>query len=431
MEPLRKFEGGGEQMDRKIKKKKWTIKRIATILGVSLFVAFVIYQFGFADRRSKLRVDREKIMIAEVRRGVFQERIPQTGTVLPARTVYLDALEGGNIKRIEAESGEILKKGDVILELSNYNREMSVLGQEASLNESINQLRQMRLQLAQNDLQQKSTLAQIESQLSILKPQYERTKTLYEKNLIAKQEFEKIEADYNYNLTRKEITLQQYKLDSQIAIQQQKQMVESERRMLENLSGLSHILENLVVRAPIDGQLTRPELEIGQSITAGFRLGQIDEIGGFKVRASIDELYLARISPGLQAIVTNFTDKEYKLEITYVYPTVREGRFDVDMKFITDPPAGLIRGQSLRLLIELGQSSEETLLPQGGFYKDTGGNWVYVLDESGDQAVRRDIRLGRKSGAEYYEVLEGLQPGDRVITSSYETFGDNEVLLLN
>ena len=431
MEPLRKLEGRGEQMDKKIKKKKWTLKRISMIAGIALFVGFVGYQFFFADRRSKLRVDKEKIMISEVTRGIFQERIPQTGVVVPGKTYYLDALEGGTIKRIVAESGQMLKKGDVILELSNYNREMTVLGQEANLNESINRIRETRLQMAQNDLRQKSDLALIESQLAILQPKYERTKELYDKGLVAKQDYEEIESQYNYNVTRKRITLQQYELDSQISVQQEKQMDQSEKRMLENLNGLSKVLDNLTVKAPIDGQLSRPQLEVGESIASGFRLGQIDDISSYKVQASIDELYLPRISSGLQATVTNFTDKEYKLEITYVYPTVKEGRFDVDMRFVGDQPPGIIRGMSLRLLIELGKSSEETLLAQGGFYKDTGGNWVYVVNESGDQAVRRDIRLGRKSGAEYYEVLEGLQPGDKVITSSYENFGDNEVLLLN
>ena len=196
-----------------------------------------------------------------------------------------------------------------------------------------------------------------------------------------------------------------------------------------NLEGIGRILDNLIIRAPIDGQLSRPQLEVGQAVTVGQRLGQVDEVGTYKVRVPIDELYLPRITEGLKA-TTPYAGKEYELVITYVYPTIQNGRFDVDMRFTGETPEGIRRGGSLRLRIELGQSSEELLLPVGGFYKDSGGNWVFVVEEGGNRAVRRDIKLGRKN-TEFYEVLEGLQPGDRVITSSYENFGNNEVLILN
>jgi HlyD family secretion protein len=198
--------------------------------------------------------------------------------------------------------------------------------------------------------------------------------------------------------------------------------------MSQNLDGVGRILDNLVIRAPIDGQLSRPQLDVGQSVTPGQRLGQIDIVGSYKVRVPIDELYLPRITTGLHA-TTTFNNKDYKLEIMYIYPTIENGRFFVDMNFVGETPSGIRRGQSLRLRIELGQSSEELLLPVGGFYKDTGGNWVFVMD-SENRAVRRDIKLGRKN-TEHFEVLEGLQPGDKVITSSYENFGDSEVLLLD
>jgi HlyD family secretion protein len=198
--------------------------------------------------------------------------------------------------------------------------------------------------------------------------------------------------------------------------------------MLQNLEGVGKILDNLTIRAPIDGQLSTPQLDAGQNVNIGQRLGQVDIVGSYKVRVPIDELYLPRISTGLHASTT-FAGRDYSLIITYIYPTVLNGRFEVDMNFDAGTPDGIRRGQSLRLRIELGQSSEELLLPVGGFYKDTGGNWVYVL-EDGDKAVRRDIKLGRKN-TEHFEVLEGLQPGDRVITSSYENFGNNEVLILN
>jgi HlyD family secretion protein len=415
-------------MDRKLKKKKWTLKRIATYGGIALFVSFVGYQVLFADRRSRLKVETDKITISEVKRGVFQEFIPQTGIVEPSRTVILDAVEGGAIKAVIAESGQMLKKGDVILELSNLDRELAVLSQEASFNESITRIRDTRLNITRNDLDQQSQLALIDNQLAIYGPQYERQKQLYEKKLISKQEFEQTEANYLYNVERRKITYEAYRLDSISRIRQLRELNAAEERMSLSLEGVGRILDNLIIRAPIDGQLSRPQLEVGQSVTPGESLGQIDVVGSYKVRVPIDEIYLPRISQGLHATAP-VAGNDYELEITYIYPTIQAGRFEVDMNFLGETPPGLRRGQSLRLRIELGQSSEELLLPVGGFYKDTGGNWVFVLDGSG-QAVRRDIKLGRKN-TENYEVLEGLEPGDRVITSSYENFGNNEVLVLN
>lgn len=414
-------------MDKKIKKKKFTPKRIATWGGLTLLVGLVLYQLVFADRRSKLNVDKEKITIASVKRGVFQDYIPQTGIVQPGRTIYLDAVEGGTIKRIEAESGAMLEKGDVILELSNLNRELSVLNQEASLNESINRVRQTRLQLTQNDLQQQQTLAQIENQLAILKPQYKRMQQLYDKKLVSEQEFERVKADYDFNKKRMRITYKAYQNDSIARVRQLTELDRSERRMSQSLSGVGKILDNLVIKSPISGQLSTPQLEEGQAISSGQRLGQVDVVGQYKVQVPIDELYLPRIQTGLNA-TTSFNNKEYELKITYIYPTITNGRFQVDMEFVGDAPEGIRRGQSLRMRIELGQSSEQLLIPVGGFYKDTGGNWVFVINEEGN-AERRDIRLGRKN-SEYFEVLEGLQTGDNVITSSYDNFGDNEVLVL-
>ncbi len=416
-------------MDRQLKKKNWTLKRIATVGGIGIFVVFIGYQVLFADRRSRLKVEKDKITISTVSRGVFQEFIPQTGTVEPSRTVYLDAVEGGTIRRVVAESGALLNPGDVILELSNLNREISVLDQESNLTQSINRIRETRLLTTQNALRQQESLITIENALATLKPQYERQKQLFEKKLIAKQEFERTEADYLANLKRKEITYQAYRLDSLDRLRQIVQLDQSERKLLQSLENVGKILDNLVVRAPIEGQLTRPQLDVGQSVNAGQRLGQVDVVGSYKVRVEIDEIYLPRISEGLRA-TTNYAGKDYGLVITYVYPNVLNGRFPVDMNFTGETPSGIRRGLSLRLRIELGQSSEELLLPVGGFYKDTGGNWVYVLEADGNRAVKRSVKLGRKN-TENFEVLEGLEPGDRIITSSYENFGNNEVLVLN
>ncbi len=415
-------------MDKQIKKKTWTLKRIATWGGIAVFVSFVAYQFIFADRRPTLVVEKDKITISEVKRGEFKEYIPQTGIVEPSRQFFLDAIEGGNIKRIVRESGAMVKKGDVILEVTNLNREITVLDQESNLTQSINRTRDTRLLISQNALRQQESLITIDNALATLVPKYQRQKQLFEKKLISKQDFEQTEADYRSNLKRRDITYQAFQIDSISRANQVVQLDESEKKLLQSLVGVGKILDNLTLKAPIDGQLSTPHWEIGQAVTVGQRLGQVDIVGEYKVRVPIDELYLPRITTGLHS-TTDFAGKTYNLVIAYVYPNITNGRFEVDMNFEGETPQGIRRGQSLRMRIELGQSSEELLLPMGGFYKDTGGNWVFIL-ENDNKAVRRDIKLGRKMGSEYFEVLEGLKPGEKVITSSYENFGTNEVLVL-
>jgi HlyD family secretion protein len=415
-------------MDRKIKKKKWTFKRISIYAAGLLFVAFVLYSFFFADKRSKLNIDLEKITISEVNYGVFQDFIPVTGSVLPQTTRYLDAKEGGIIQVIEKETGDIVKKGDVIIRLTNSTLELSVLSQQASLYEQINRSTTTRLSLNQNDLNQQQGLAEIEMQINLLKPQYERFKMLYEKDLISKREFEVVEESYKYNKRRKELTYESYKVDSTSRIRQLNELNASEARMRQNLEGVNRILDNLVIRAPIDGQLATPDHQLGQAIVRGERLGQIDVMGSYKIRVRIDELYLPRVDIGLKGTFSQ-SRESYELVITKIYPTITEGRFEVDMEFTGNQPTSIKPGLSVRIRLELGNSAQALLLPMGGFFKNTGGNWVYVLDKSGVRAVRQDIALGRKN-SEFFEVMSGIQDGQKVITSSYDHFGDNEVLIL-
>ncbi len=417
-------------MDKKLVKKRFTVKKVLTYTGITTVVFFIAYQFIFADRRSKLKTEKDKITISEVKMGEFKEYIPQTGTVEPARTVYLDAIEGGNIKRVIRESGAIVKAGDPIIEISNLNREIAVLQQEADLVQSINRSRDTRLGILTNDLNQRQTLALIDNQIAIFRPQYERQKTLLAKKLIARQDFEQTEANYLYNVSRRKFTYEAYQRDSLSRILSLQDIDVSENRMKQNLISVRTILDNLNIKAPIDGQLSTSHWEIGQAVNTAQRLGQVDIVGSYKVRVPIDELYLPKISTGLPA-TTDFAGKTYSLVISYIYPNITNGRFEVDMNFVGETPQGIRRGQSLRLRIELGQPSQELLLPMGGFYKDTGGNWVFIIEEGTNRAVKREVKLGRKMGSEYFEVLEGLKPGDRVVTSSYENFGNNEVLILD
>lgn len=417
-------------MDRVLKKKKWTAKRIGMIAFSVLFLSFVIYTFLLADNRSKLNVDTEKLTVSTVDYGTFQEYIPVTGTVMPSKTYYIDVVEGGIVKAIKTESGALVDKGDVILELSNSNLELGVLDRQTNLYEQLSLTATTRLSLDQNDLQQQSQIAEINYRLELLEPQVQRLKNLYEKELVSKRELEEVEEEYEFNRKRKKILSESYQKDSLSRAIQLRQLSRRENMMLKSLDGVNSILDNLVVKAPMNGLLTMiPDLDIGQSISQGESIGQVDVVGSYKARVRIDELYLPRVDTG-QVGTFQFDNNSYTLKITKIYPNITEGRFEVDMEFVSEQPEGIKRGQSLRIRLELSKSQEALLLSMGGFYQDTGGNWVYVLQGNGDKAVKREIRLGRKNN-ENFEVLEGLKPGERVITSSYEHFGDNEVLLLN
>ncbi len=416
-------------MDKKIVKKKWTRKRLLTIGGIVIFVGFVSYLFFFSDKRSKLNVETEKLSIASVKQGVFQEFIVQTGNILPLQTVFIDAIEGGIIDAIYKESGAMVKKGDSIMRLTNSNLQLNVMTREAALYDQINNLRNTRLNLEQNDITRRQQLVEIDYNIMLYKPQYERQKKLLESGAISKQEFEQTKEQYDYQLKRKKLVQTQYANDSTFRAVQILQFKYSEDRMFKSLTGVNQILDNLVVRAPIDGQLATPDWQRGQNINTSQRIGQIDNLNNFKLRVRIDELYLPRINVS-QKGSCDFNGQSFTLEINKIYPTITDGRFDVDMIFTAKTPEGIKRGQSMRARIDLGDSEQAVLLPIGGFYKDTGGNWVYVLDASGKKAVKREIRLGRKN-TEFFEVLEGLQDGEKVITSSYEYFGDNEVLVLS
>ncbi|WP_281322329.1 efflux RND transporter periplasmic adaptor subunit [Flavobacterium aestivum] len=413
-------------MDKIISKKKWTYKKISYIAIGVFFAVFIVSFLVMYKSKSTLKIDPEKVAFSNVERGDFQEYIVQQGEVVTGRTYFLDAVEGGNITKIFKESGDKVKQGDKIVELENINLRLSILGQENSLSEQINHIRTTRLQLDQNFLANKQELAQIENQLQILKPQFKRDSILFKKQLISKQVFERTEADYKYNLKRKVFTLRAFESDSISRVLQLKQLHSSELSMSENLNGVRKILDYLVIKAPIDGQLSSPQLQEGQNINKGERIGQVDITGVYKVRVPIDELYLSKIRKGLRA-TTEIANKTYELQITYVYPNITNGRFDVDMQFMETIPKDIKRGQSLRLKIDLGNPSIATLIPVGGFYQSTGGNWIYVADGT-NKAVKRLIRLGRRNMANY-EVIDGLNPGERVIISSYSTFGDNEELI--
>lgn len=415
-------------MDRKIKKKVWTTNRILLLAGIVAVVGLSLYTFVLMDVRSSLNVDREKVTVSTVQEDSFLEFIQVTGAVQPIQTIYLDAIEGGVVQQVFLETGNEVQQADTILTLTNSSLQLQVMQQTSGLYDQINNVRNSRLNIEQNTLSLQEQLANAKAQMEILKGQYERQKNLINQDLISEEEYQTTKENFQYQKKRYELTNESYQKDSLQSITQLQQLNNSESRMYENLTAVQQILENLALTAPISGQLSTIELNQGQSISSGERIGQIDILDDYKIRVSIDEYHLSRIIPGLNGTFT-FSQDEYDLVISKVYPVISNGQFEVDMEFTGEAPEGLRRGQTLRIRLELGESASALQLARGGFFQSTGGNWIFVLNEEENRAYRREIKLGRQN-PEYFEVQFGLEPGEKVITSSYDTFGDNEVLVL-
>jgi len=415
-------------MDKKIKKKKWPPKKIATFAASGLFVIVVVYMLIFGVSKSSLNVRAERLTVSTVRRGPFQEFIPIMGNVLPIYQFYLSAEEGGTVEEIYIEAGNVVEKGDRILKLANTDLLINSMWREAELFQQVNNLRNTRLEMERYRLQLSQELITIDNNLQQQKRKYERYIKLYEDDLIPQHEFELARDQYEYLKKSRELTVESQKKDLEFRENQVKALEEQVERMQGNMEIIQNRLKKLTIRAPVSGHLTSLDAEIGQSKSGGQNIGQIDVLDGFRVRSQIDEHYIARVEVGRSGEF-EFAGQEYILKVTKKYPEVREGRFEVDMEFIDEEPEGITRGQTLHIRLELGDISEALLLPRGGFYQTTGGNWVYVVDESENIAVKRRIKLGRQN-PDVYEVLEGLEPGEKVITSSYESFGDMERLVL-
>jgi HlyD family secretion protein len=419
-------------MDKQIEKKKWPPKRIIKYSAAAAFIVVVGYLIGFGTGGSSLNVQTERITISAVEKGPFQEFIPIIGSVLPQYSHYLDASEGGIVEVRYVEAGTQVKKGDKIVKLSNTDLLMTLLNNEAQINRASNDLRSTRLQLEQNRLALKQQRSEAEYYLDNFKRAYDRNKILYDQQLISKQEYEDSKASYEYWQGKHQLTIESQDKDLEFREEQVKNLEISVKRMQENLDILKEQMENLTIKAPLTGYLTALNAEIGQSKNRGDRLGQIDDVEGFKVEAEIDEHYINRVAEGK---VGNFSlpgesdEEEHELVVKKIYPEVNAGRFKVDLFFTGKEPAGIKRGMSLHIKLQLSEAAEAILLARGGFYQTTGGNWAYVLDKSGDYAFKKSIRLGRQN-PQFFEVLEGLNPGEKVITSSYENFGDMERLVL-
>lgn len=416
-------------MDRVIKKKKWNRKRILTISGITALVVLIVLSYLYTSGKSKLNVDLERITISEVKKGPFQETIPINGVVMPLTTIYLDAVEGGRVEEKYVEDGAIMKQGDPILRLSNTDLELNLLSQQSNVYNTLTQMQIARNAAQQNTVTKLNQMTDAESELKEAARVYNLDKSLYEQNVIGLQEFKKAENDYNHAVEKKKLTEQLLKQDSVSNAQQVAQAKQSYQGSQSALDLFQKKVGDLIVRAPVDGQLTSLDAERGQSKNKGERLGQIDVLSGFKVRADIDEHYISRIITGLYGIFT-FANKDYKLVIKKVYTQVANGRFQVDMQFVGDVPQGIRRGQTLQIRLAFSDEVEAVQVAKGGFFQQTGGNWIFKVSGDGKTAYKVDIQLGRQN-PDYYEVLSGLQPGDKVVTSSYETYGDMQELVLN
>lgn len=415
-------------MDRLIQKKKWTWKKILAIILMILFLSFAILSFIFNDSRSTLNVAAERLTIATITSDEFQEFIPIIGNVLPIMTVYLDAIEGGRVEQRYIEAGTLVNAGDPILKLANTSLLLDIMFREAEFFQQSNNLRTTRLLMEQNRLTLLGQLNQIEFQLKKQKRNYERNLELSQKSLISQQDFEQIETEYQYLVKQRELSMEGFKQDSLFRQIQIEQLEASLRRMGANLEIVKQKLESLTIKAPIGGLLSSLNAEIGESKSPGERLGQIDVVDSFKVRAGCDEYYISRVEIGRTGLF-DLDNKTFSLKVTKVYPEVREGRFELDLIFVTGTPIGIRRGQTLHIRLNLGDLRRAVLLPRGGFYQKTGGQWIYVLDKSKKYASKRSIKLGQQN-TQVYEVLEGLVPGEQVITSGYDSFGDKEKLIL-
>ena len=415
-------------MDRIIEKKKWNSKRILTIAGIAGLIVLVAAAYYYTSGNSKLNVDLERITISEVKKGPYKDAIPVNGIVLPITSIYLDATEGGRVEYKYVEDGAIMKKGQPILKLSNTNLQLNLVNQETSVYNLLTQMQISRNAAQQNTVNKLNQMTDVESQLTEAERIYKLDKHLYEQKAIGLQEFKTAENNYNYLVRKKQLTNQILQQDSASNNQQLEQAKQSYIGSQNALAVMRKKVGDLIVRAPIDGQLTSLDAEIGQNKREGERLGQIDVLSGYKVRVDVDEHYISRIFIGLMGDFT-FANKTYKLKITKVFTQVTNARFQVDMQFVGEVPQGIRRGQSLQILLALSDESTATLVPKGGFYQQTGGNWIFKVNEAGTKAYKVDIQLGRQN-PDYYEVLQGLKPGDKVITSSYETYGNMQELVL-
>ena len=417
-------------MDKIIEKKTgwrvaFTKKALPYWLG-ALLLAFIIYLIARPNNKT-LRVDRDTLTVSTAQFGEFNDYIRISGRVQPMTTVQLSPQEGGIVEQILIEEGSIVRAGEPILVLSNDNLDLQILNSEAELAEKENILRNTQIQMEQQKLDVRQNELEYGIQVDRLKRAYEQQKALYDDKLIAREDYLKAEEGYKLAQQKYELIRERSKQDSLYRGTQIDRMEESLENMLLNMSMIRKRKGNLIVKAPIDGELGLLDVVLGQSIASGTKIGQVNSVGTYKVEAQIDEHYIDRVVAGLEATFER-QGETFATSIRKVYPEVREGKFQADFKFEGQQPENIRSGQTYYLNLQLGQPEEAVIIPRGTFYQKTGGKWIYVVSKDGNKAVKREIRIGRQN-PQYYEVLEGLEPGEKVITSGYDTYGDSDILI--
>ena len=417
-------------MDRIIEKKKglalvFSKKALPYWFG-AFMAAFILY-LVFRDDSSTLRVNADTLTISEVTSGDFNDYIRLSGQVQPMTTVQLSPRESGIVEQIVIEEGASVKAGDVIIILTNDDLDLEILNSEANLAEKENALRNTMIQMEQEKMLLKLNIVELKTEVARKGRALESQKRLFDDGLIGKEEYMRSEEDYVLYCKKLEVNMAKAEQDSIYRSVQIQQMQESLKNMKLNMERIRLRKENLAVKAPIDGELGLLDVVLGQSVSSGMKIGQINDMDNYKIEVLIDEHYIDRINPGLSATFER-QNETYGATIRKVYPEVRAGKFQADFKFSEEQPANIRTGQTYYLNLQLGQPESAVLIPRGTFYQKTGGKWIYVVSPSRDKAVKREIRIGRQN-PQYYEGLEGLEPGEKVITSGYDNFGDNEVLV--
>ena len=415
----------GSGMDRKVTAKTSPLKKWLPLLAAGLFLLYLAYVFIVPSPGKTLAVDNQRIVISRVTTGIFEDFIPVRGQVTPAKTVFLDAIEGGRVERILVEDGANLNSGELIVELSNASLQLNVLGNEARVAEQLNNIRSIELNLEQNRLQHKSNLIDIDYQIKMLTRQLANEQALLKSGAMQQARVDDTADTLNWYKNRLAITKESQASDARMQSEQLAFLKATGARLESNLAISRQNLENMKVKAPVSGKLSGFNVQVGQSIARGERLGQIDTPNDYKLTAFIDEFYLGRVALGQQA-----SFKDYDLVIAKIYPQVQNGQFKVDFNFVRQQPEGIRRGQNVQMKLTLGDASQATLVPNGSFYQDTGGSWIFVLTPDGSEAVRRNIRLGRRNN-QFIEVIQGLDAGEQVVTSSYASYRDMQRLKLS
>jgi HlyD family secretion protein len=415
-------------MDKKIEKKNWTWQKIAIYAVVVVGVAFLFSTIWKDAGTSKLNVETERLLVDTIHQGVFQEFIPVTGIVQPIKTVFIDAIEGGRVEEKFVEDGAMMKQGQPILRLSNPDLQLNYLNQEANTVAQINQIRNTSLMMEQQSLNLREQALDVEYQIDLFTKRNQRNQELYSAKAVARVDYEETTDQLEHLYRRKKMLAMTIEKDSMSQALQQEQMTNSLDLMKRNLGIARQSLDNLVMKSPIDGQLSGLNTELGELINQGESIAQVDDLRNFKIRARIDEYYISRIFIDQEGSF-QFDGKTYNLSIKKIYPQVTNGSFEADLVFTDETPKNIKRGQSVSIKLELSAEEKGLLLARGSFYQKTGGNWIYLVEPGSNVARKQNIKVGRQN-PNFYEVLEGLKPGDVVIVSSYDNFGDKDELIL-